>query len=305
MAGPSRKQVKDDSSSSRTTVQSVERTLDLLEALAETGEVGIAQLSSRVGLHASTVHRLLSTLIARGYVRQNAATGRYLLGLRPLDIARAVKVHLDLRMQAIPILQELMRKSGETANLAVANDHHLVYLEQASSPGWMLRMFVQPGARAPLHSTASGKVLMAHLTQQELNDLLSDYPLLPAASRTIVDRDILLAELEEVRRQGYATDWGEQEEGVGCIAGPVHDYSGKVIAAISISGPWIRVTPENTGVLVPLVLDACLQLSEALGYAAGVAGVRFQVSGTPSSHTVQETESSVTSLEMEPCATDD
>ena len=97
MVGTAHKKVKDDSPSSRNTVQSVERTLDLLEALAETGEVGIAQLSGQVGLHASTVHRLLSTLIARGYVRQNPESGRYLLGLKPLDVARAVRIHLDLR----------------------------------------------------------------------------------------------------------------------------------------------------------------------------------------------------------------
>ncbi|MCL4531881.1 MAG: IclR family transcriptional regulator [Actinobacteria bacterium] len=266
MTGPSRRKVDDDSSPSRTTVQSVERTLDLLEALAETGEVGIAHLSNRVGLHASTVHRLLATLIARGYVRQNTATGRYLLGLKPLDIARGVRAHLDLRMQALPVLQGLMRESGETANLAVQNEQHLVYLEQASSPGWMLRMFVQPGARVPLHSTASGKVLMAHMPEKELRQLLSDYPLLPSASRTIVDRTVLVEELSEVRRQGYATDWGEQEDGVGCVAGPVLDYTGRVIAAISISGPWIRITPERLEQLAPLVLDACAKLSADLGY---------------------------------------
>lgn len=278
MQGPSSRQVKDDSAPSRTTVQSVERTLDLLEALAETGEVGIAQLSGLVGLHASTVHRLLATLIARGYVRQSAS-GRYLLGLRPLHIARAVKVHLDLRMQATPVLQDLMRKSGETANLAVTNDHHLVYLEQASSPGWMLRMFVQPGAMAPLHSTASGKVLLAYLSDEALRELLSDYTLAPSASRTIVDMEILMAELREVQLAGYATDWGEQEEGVGCIAGPVRDYTGEVVAAISISGPWIRITPERVPSLVPLVLDACRQLSVALGYAPEGTGVGVQLHG--------------------------
>ncbi|HEX9015376.1 MAG TPA: IclR family transcriptional regulator [Chloroflexota bacterium] len=277
MPGTSRRKVKDDSS--RTTVQSVERTLDLLEALAETGEVGIGQLSGRVGLHASTVHRLLSTLIARGYVRQNTDSGRYLLGLKPLDIARSVRMHLDLRTEAVPILQNLMRESGETANLAVVNDHHLVYLEQASSPGWMLRMFVQPGARAPLHSTASGKVLLAYLSEPELTRLLSDYPLLPSASRTIVDTEILLQELREVRRQGFATDWGEQEEGVGCIAGPVRDFTGEVVAAISISGPWIRVTPGNLSVLAPLVLEACRQLSAALGFAPEAPGVGGQATG--------------------------
>jgi DNA-binding IclR family transcriptional regulator len=267
VAGSSRTKAYGDSSPSKTTVQSVERTLDLLEALAETGEAGIAQLGNRVGLHASTVHRLLATLIARGYVRQNSS-GRYLLGLKPLDIARSVKVHLDLRSLSTPVLQELMTKSGETANLAVQNNHHLVYLEQASSPGWMLRMFVQPGARAPLHSTASGKIILANIPEEELRRLLSDYPLLPSASRTIVDKDVLLAELEEVRRQGYATDLGEQEEGVSCIAGPVQDHTGLVVAAISISGPWIRITPETMPILVPMVLDACRQLSAALGYSA-------------------------------------
>ncbi len=266
MTGSSRRKVNEDSSTSKTTVQSVERTLDILEALAKTGEAGIAQLSNQVSLHASTVHRLLSTLIARGYVRQNPDSGRYLLGLKPLDVARAVRDHLDLRMESIPILQELMRRSGETANLAVMDDHQIVYMEQVSSPGWMLRMFVQVGARAPLHSTASGKVLLSALPDEELDRMLHSYRLTPYASRTIVDTGILMAELEEVRRQGYATDYGEQEEGVSCIAAPVRDHTGRVLAAISISGPWIRITPERVPLLVPSVQEACARLSAALGY---------------------------------------
>ncbi len=266
MTGASRRKANEDSSS-KTTVQSVERTLDILEALAETGEVGIAQLSSQVSLHASTVHRLLSTLISRGYVRQNPESGRYLLGLKPLDVARAVRDHLDLRMEALPVLQDLMRQSGETANLAVQDDHQIVYLEQVSSPGWMLRMFVQVGARAPLHSTASGKVLLAALSKEELRQMLNSYILAPYATRTIVDAGILMAELDEARRQGYATDYGEQEDGVSCIAAPVWDFSGRVVAAISISGPWIRITPERVPLLVPLVQEACGRLSAALGYS--------------------------------------
>jgi len=269
LSGAARDKPKGGSSLSKTTVQSVERTLDLLEALAETGEVGIAQLSGQVGLHASTVHRLLSTLISRGYVRQNPETGRYLLGLKTLDVARAVRDHLDFRMEALPILQELMRTSGETANLAVLDRHQVVYLEQVSSPGWMLRMFVQVGARAPLHSTASGKVFLAHLPEAELNRILDTYPLVPSATRTIVSRDVLLEELREVRRQGYGADYGEQEEGVSCIAGSVRDFTGQVMAAISISGPWIRITPERVPSLVPMVQAACDRLSAALGCGIG------------------------------------
>ncbi len=247
-------------------MQSVERTLDILEALAERGEAGIAQLSQQVGLHASTVHRLLSTLIARGYVRQNPETGRYMLGLKALDVARAVKDHIDLRMESLPILRELMKQSGETANLSVLDGQQLVYLEQVSSPGWMLRMFVQVGARAPLHSTAAGKVLLAHLPEPELKAMLASYPLTPYAGRTIVDKGVLLSELNDVRREGYATDYGEQEEGVSCVAAPVRDHSGRVVAAISISGPWIRITPERVAELAPLVREACARLSAALGY---------------------------------------
>ncbi len=286
MKGASRRKVNEHSSTSKTTVQSVERSLDILEALAQTGEAGIAQLSNQVGLHASTVHRLLATLIARGYVRQNPESGRYLLGLKPLDVARAVRDHLNLRMEAVPILQELMRKSGETANLAVLDDHQIVYLEQVSSPGWMLRMFVQVGARAPLHSTASGKVLLSVLGDEDLHQMLHLYPLSPYASRTIVDATVLMAELEEVRRNGYATDYGEQEEGVSCIAAPVRDHMGKVVAAISISGPWIRIAPERVPELVPLVQEACARLSAALGYnsthqvaAASTAAVLRQGGG--------------------------
>ena len=269
MINASRTKLNEGSSTSKTTVQSVERTLDILEALADRGEAGIAQLSQQVNLHASTVHRLLSTLIARGYVRQNQETGRYMLSLKALDMARAVRDHLDLRVEALPVLRELMQKSGETANLSVLDGHQLVYLEQVSSPEWMLRMFVQVGARAPLHSTASGKVLLAHLPAVQLDVMLEGYTLTPFASRTIVDKGVLLSELKEVRRNGYATDYGEQEEGVSCVAAPVRDFTGQVVAAISVSGPWIRITPERVMELVPLVKEACAKLSSALGYKDG------------------------------------
>ena len=252
--------------SDRGTVQSVERSLDILEALsaAEDG-IGILDLSSRVSLHASTVHRLLGTLVTRGYVRQNPQTSRYSLGPRTLQLAHAFQDHSDLCAEAHPFLQSLMEQSGETANLVVLDRAQAVYVDQVASPR-LVRMFTVIGRHVPLHSTACGKVLLAHLDPTERSRVIRENGLSAQTHYTITTAKELDRELADICRRGFAVDDQEQDEGVRCVASPVCDHTGRVVAAISISGPTTRVTKERLPELGKLVIAIAAQLSAALGY---------------------------------------
>ncbi|GAA3811757.1 allantoin degradation transcriptional regulator AllR [Sphaerisporangium flaviroseum] len=217
------------------TVQSVDRALDVLEALADQGgEAGLSEIAARTGLPYGTIHRLLRSLLARGYVRQESDR-RYALGSALVRLGGAAERMVGVWAQ--PYLEKMVALSGETANLAVLEGDFVVYVAQAASPR-RLRMFAEVGRRVLPHSTAVGKVLLAE--RADAAAILARTGLPRRSERTITSAEAMLAELERVRAQGYAMDFGEEEAGVSCLAVPVRD-GGRVIASMSISGPEDRI----------------------------------------------------------------
>jgi DNA-binding IclR family transcriptional regulator len=256
-----------DAPAERSTVQAVTRALGLLDALADSrGEVGIADLSRRVQLHVSTVHRLLGTLLAQGYVRQNPESGRYALGARALHLADAFLIQTDLRRVVRPVLERLCRETGESANLVILDGREAMYLDKVESPQG-LRIFSRIGRRAPLHCTAVGKVFLAYLPTAEAARLLGRGPLEALTPHTITSRPRLRREIDQVRAQGYALDLEECEEGGRCIAVPLRSAGGAVEAALSVSGPTVRLTPRRLEELVPLMRALGEATSAQLGGA--------------------------------------
>ena len=222
-------------------VQSVERTLDLLEHLARSSDwVGISELSEATGQPVGTIHRLLKTLTAREFVVRDSRTRRYALGPAFRRLAGTGLQTPDWIEIATPLLQELVEISGETANLAVLERNRAVYEAQAQ-PTRIVRMFTELGNRVPLHCTGCGKVLLAYQPNSVIASIIAEAGLPRYTETTITDPGQFQQELEMIRQQGYAVDNGEQEEGVRCIAVPVYGPKGKVVAAISISGPSSRL----------------------------------------------------------------
>ncbi len=247
----------------RPTVQSVDRTLDVLEALAaRRTPTGISELSLAVGLHVSTVHRLLATLVDRGYVRQDPETSRYHLGARIFALASAADIHLDLRLVARPFLERLMRVAGETANLVTPSRDDVVYVDQVASLH-LVKMFTQPGMRAPLYCTGSGKVFLAF---HDESDFRLETPFRRFTAKTVQTPAALQQQLRTIRRDGYAIDDEEMEEGVRCLAVPVFDRRGENVGALSISGPTTRMTRERVKAISGPVREVALEFSRALGY---------------------------------------
>jgi DNA-binding IclR family transcriptional regulator len=254
----------------RPKVQSVDRTLDVLEALAtRRSATGISDVASLVGLHVSTVHRLLATLVDRGYVRQDPDTSRYHLGSRVFTLASAADLHLDLRLVARPYLERMMRASGETANLVTSSDTEVIYLDQVASMH-LVKMSAAPNMRGPMYCTGTGKAMLAFKDAASIEAVLSS-DLRGYTPKTLVTRASVERELEIIRRNGYSIDNEEMEEGVRCVAVPVFDRRHECIGAMSVSGPTTRMTTDRVAKLVPTIRSIADELSRQLGYESAVS----------------------------------
>ncbi|GAB4429450.1 MAG: IclR family transcriptional regulator [Chloroflexi bacterium OHK40] len=249
-------------------VQSVERTLDVLEVIASSDdEVSLSEVCERVGLPLGTVHRLLGTLLARGYAVQNKATRHYGPGPRLLEVAAraANNQRFDLRRIGREALRELTAATGETSNLLLRRGSAVVYVEQVVSQQ-TVRMFTEVGQHAPLYCTGGGKAILASLPAGQLEAYLAATRLEPHTTHTITTPEQLRRELEETRQRGFALDNEEHELGVRCVAAPIFDHSGACVAALSISGPATRLSAERALAFGPLVRQAAAICSAQLGY---------------------------------------
>lgn len=244
-------------------VQAVERSLSLLEkVVAADGEIGLRELGQASGLPVGTTHRLLKALVNQGFVSHNPLTRRYGVGPTALAMAAKIGSSRSLTQLALPYLQKLVELTGESANLASLDGEGVVYLAHVEAAR-TVRMFTKVGNRVPLHATGTGKAILASMSADQRRLLLAGQRLRRYTPNTITDRRKLEAELELIRRRGYAIDAGELEEGVHCIAVPVRDHSAEVAASISVSGPSSRLTLSRIGVLAPNVLRIAQALSKA------------------------------------------
>jgi IclR family acetate operon transcriptional repressor len=240
-------------------VQSLERAFDLLERMADAGgEVGLSELSAAGGLPLPTIHRLMRTLVACGYVRQQP-NRRYALGPRLIRLGESASRLLGT--WARPCLARLVEETGETANMALLDGDEVVYVAQVPSKHSM-RMFTEVGLRVLPHSTAVGKALLAHTPDDEVRALLARTGMPAATEKTITTAEGFLAALEDVRRLGYAMDDNEQEMGVRCLAVTVP--GSPTTAALSVSGPSGRMTDAAAERIVPVLQQAAKELSQAL-----------------------------------------
>ncbi|MQA85935.1 MAG: helix-turn-helix domain-containing protein [Streptosporangiales bacterium] len=241
-------------------VQSVERALDVLEMLASTeGDAGLSELAARTGLPYGTIHRLLRTLAARGYVRQNSDR-KYALGGAVLRLGEAAERLLALRVR--PYLTRLVEISGETANLAVLEGDSAVYVAQVPSPR-RLRIFAEVGRHVLPHCTAVGKVLLAGRPEEEAEQTLRRTGLPRRTPNTVTDLTTLLDELAKVRAQGYAVDRGGEDVDVHCVAVPVV-HGGRTVASMSISGPARRIETQSLDDLVRRMTEVADAFGESL-----------------------------------------
>lgn len=241
-------------------VAAVERAVALLDALAGGVELGTNELARRTGLHPSSVSRLLATLAAAGLVEHSESTGRYRLGLRLLDFGNAVLARLDLREVARPHLGALVAATGETATLSAPGDPDAVtvdFVQSSSSVQSVARL----GRPSIAHATATGKVALAFGGVALRPGRLERF-----TARTTVERAELEAEVERVRRQGWARAVGEREEELNALAAPVRGSRGELAAILGVQGPASRFGEEPMAAALGPLLAGARAVSDALGW---------------------------------------
>lgn len=240
-------------------VQSVHRALDLMEVVAARGgALAIGEVASAAGVPLATAHRLLRTLVDRGYMRQTPDR-RYALGFRLLPLTAAASAMVGTGAERV--LGQLVDALGETANLAMRDGDQVAYVAQV--PGrHSMRMFTEVGRRVDPHCTAVGKAMLARCDDEEVRALLERTGLTRHTVHTLTDPEEFLAQLDVVRRLGYAVDEGEKELGVRCIAVAVPDAATSF--AISVSGPATRMTDALLTEAIPVMRAAASRFAAAL-----------------------------------------
>lgn len=247
-------------------VQVLDRALAALEVLAaRSTECSLVEMSTTLKLHKSTAHRLMMVLEQHRLVDKNPDTGRYRLGLKLFEFGSKAFGAIDLRRHAKPYLDRLQRELGETVFFCLLDDGQVFYIEKIESQQ-SVRTACTVGSRAPAYCTAVGKAMLAELPDAEVNEVVKRWGLKAFTPNTITTASGLRAELKAIRERGYAIDNEEKEPGLRCVSAPVRGDSGKLLAALSVSGPAFRVTRERIPEIGQAVMRAAGELSYELGY---------------------------------------
>jgi DNA-binding IclR family transcriptional regulator len=246
------------------------RALAVLEVLAREGrELGVTDIARRVHLNKSTAHRLLQSMVAAGFVVRGKQEGEYRASIKLCELGSLVLDRIDLRSEASTYLKQLVERTGETVHLVTLDDCHGVYIDKVDGLS-TIRMFSRIGRRIPLYCTAVGKTLLAGLPADERDDMLrralAAYGYRPFTPNTLVDVASLITHLDRVAAQGYALDCEEHEEGVTCVAAPIRDHEGRVVAACSVSGPTFRLDASHMEAIIPAAVATACEISRSLGY---------------------------------------
>lgn len=247
-------------------LSSVANSIRLLGSFSgEENELGITVLASRLRLAKSTVHRLAATLTSARFLEQNPETGKYRLGLALFELGSLVRARMDVADAARQKLRELLEQTGETVQLGIIDHHSVLYIYEMESRR-AIRMAAAVGARAPLHCTAVGKVLLASQPADYVRETL-ERGLTGYTDKTITRREAVLDLLEDVRSRDYAIDDEESEPGLRAIATPVRNHTGLVIAALGVAAPVQRMNKKVMQTTVPTVMAIGQAVSARLGYS--------------------------------------
>jgi DNA-binding IclR family transcriptional regulator len=245
-------------------VQSVDRALTVLDLLAQRGEVGVTELAAELGVHKSTAFRLVTALERRQLVEQVGDRGKYRLGLGILRLAAATTGRLDVTRESQSVCERLAAEFGETVNVAILDETSAMNVMQEYGPAAVgTRNWI--GQRTPLHATSSGKVLLA-FADETLRKAVLTGPLERHTERTVTDPNELRRQLDEAVRRGWAGTNEELEVGLTAVAAPIRNGAGRVIAAVSVSGPSYRLQVESFPDVAARLIAGADEISTRLGH---------------------------------------
>lgn len=246
-------------------LSSVATAIHLLKAFSEDeDEIGISALARKLGLAKSTVHRLASTLVSEGLLEQDRDSGKYHLGVALFRLGALVRRRMDVSNEARPYLYELREKINESVHLAILDGAEIMYVYNLESRH-AIRMRSDIGVRKPVHCTAEGQAILAFQPPETIERVIAA-GLPPRTSKTITSPDKFMKALAAVRQRGCAIEDEESEPGMVCLAAPIRDDSGAVVAAVGIAGPVTRLSRKSIAAVTPHVIAAAEQVSTRLGY---------------------------------------
>lgn len=245
-------------------IQALDRGLALLRVVAESDGLTLTDLAQRTGIAPSTVHRLLFTLESHRFVSHDQERGLWFIGVDAFQIGTAFLRNRRLAGMGREAMRQLMEQTGETINLGIEDDGEVVFISQVESHN-TLRAFFRAGSRSLMHASGVGKALLAGLPESRVKQILYSKGLMRFTDKTLVDPAALFAELVESRKRGWAVDDEERTLGMRCVAAPIYNEMGEVIAAVSMSGPAVRITSQRLGEFGPIVMRAAGQITASIG----------------------------------------
>jgi IclR family KDG regulon transcriptional repressor len=246
-------------------VRAVERAARILACFDnENPTMGLSEIAQAVGLHKSTTHRIVTTLLHNGFLERASDGQRYRLGIRLANLGFRVIQRMDIRREAIPVMTELRDQWDETCDLSIFDDNHVFYIEVMHS-NHALTIAAAAGQNLPAHCTASGKLFLANMSVQNLESFLQR-PLKTHTKNTITNPEDLRAQLQQIREQGYSVDYEEYELGICAVSTPIRDQSGDMVAALSMPSPMSRMTPARIREISAALIDAAKSISRRLGW---------------------------------------
>ena len=246
------------------TVQALDRGLQILNALAKEGEATLTELSMKVGLPASTLHRLLMTLEKHGFSRFREETQHWMIGVEAFRVGSTFLQRTKVADAGRNTMRQLLDETQETVNIAIADHGDVVFISQMETHQ-PIRAFFRLGTRGFMHASGIGKALLAEMPREELEQLLVKKGLPEFTPTTITSAERLFTELEEVRERGWALDDEERTLGMRCVAAPIFNEFGEAIAGISVSGPKVRMDDKQVAQMWPKVQDAAAHITELMG----------------------------------------
>jgi DNA-binding IclR family transcriptional regulator len=247
-------------------IESIKRAIQILNSFTlEEKELGVTELSHRLKLHKSTIHRILVTLASEGIMVKNPDNQKYSLGMSLFRWGSIVQQQMEFRKYALPIMENLAKKTKECIYLNVILGRRRISVERVES-SHEVRRIIRLGESLPLYTGGSGKVILANLPDEEIKKFLKEEQLIPYTKNTITDPEKLLENLKGIREKGYAIAVGERVMGATTIGAPIFDYANKVVASLTISGPTERFTEKKIPLFISLVKEAAEKISVSLGY---------------------------------------
>lgn len=248
-------------------VRAVDRALDILLCFSkEKPNLSLTEIAEQVGMHKSTIHRLLATLESKHFIIRDKSSGMYQLGFLFLEFASIMLHGLDVQRWALPYLQQLSLESGETVDLAVLNDDHVVYLQVVES-SQRIKIAAAVGEQLPVYCTATGKAFLAYLSEDQVRAILNR-GMTKFTEQTLLTQEELFKNLSEIRERGYAISEQEYERDINAVAAPIMDATGHPVAVIAIVGPSYRMSRERMLELGRMIQTTALEIAHDVGMAA-------------------------------------